>query len=101
MKAELLYFNDCPSWKAALSNLREALAAEQIDTEIDLRLIETDEEAQAEHFLGSPSFRIDGQELWPEERETYFLGCRVYATETGLRGIPTAAMLQSKIRSRK
>ncbi len=97
MNVELLYFNGCPSWEAGLKNLQEALRAGQINAEIQLILIESDDEARTEKFLGSPSFRINGQDLWPEERESYHLGCRVYATENGLRGAPTVSMLRSKI----
>lgn len=100
MKVDLLYFNGCPSWQAGLRNLREALQAEQIHTEVNLQLIETDEQATSEQFLGSPSIRIDGQDLWPEDRESYYLGCRLYSTENGLSGVPTVAMLRSKIHHR-
>ena len=39
MKIELLYFNDCPSWKVALENLRTALAAETVEAEIQLIVV--------------------------------------------------------------
>ncbi len=101
MKIELLYFNGCPSWETGLKNLREALCAEQINSEIQMVLIETEGQAAKEKFLGSPSFRIDGQDLWPENRESYYLGCRVYATEEGLLGSPTVALLQQRIHELK
>ncbi|MHB1118727.1 MAG: DF family (seleno)protein [Bellilinea sp.] len=99
MKIELLYFAGCPSWEQGLKNLQAALADEHLDAEIDLLLIENDEMADKQRFLGSPSFRIDGQDLWPEVRDSYHFGCRIYATEKGFAGAPTTAMLRSKIRS--
>jgi hypothetical protein len=99
-KIELLYFEGCPSWKDELEALRAALSAEQVDAEIYLVRVKSEADAAREKFLGSSSFRIDGQDLWPEERQTYDLSCRVYATADGLRGIPTIAMLKQRIRSR-
>jgi hypothetical protein len=100
MKIELLYFDGCPSWKHALENLHAALSSEKVEAAIRLVRVESDEDAAQEKFLGSPSFRIDGQELWPEERQTYYLGCRIYATGEGLRGLPTVEMLREKIREK-
>jgi hypothetical protein len=98
MEIDLLYFNDCPSWKQALDNLDAALTAEKISAEIKLILVESDEAAAREKFLGSPSIRVDGHDLWPEDRQSYHLGCRVYATEAGIRGVPSLEMLRIKIR---
>lgn len=64
-------------------------------------MVNSDEDAAKEKFLGSPSFLINGQDLWPEERQDYYLGCRVYRTDEGLRGFPGVAMLRSKIREYK
>lgn len=101
MRIELLYFEGCPSWQKGLDNLRAALLAEELEADIHLLRIEDEETASKERFLGSPSFRISGQDFWPEEREAYHLSCRVYSTEEGLRGFPTVAMLRDKIRKIK
>jgi hypothetical protein len=101
MKIELLYFNDCPSWKAALKNLETAQAAEDVEAEIQLIEVVNNEQAARLKFLGSPSFCVDGQDLWPEARETYNLSCRVYATPHGMRGVPTVEMLRKKIQTLK
>jgi hypothetical protein len=98
MKIELLYFDDCPSWQKGFENLKAALSAEIVSADIQLIRVESDEVAAKEKFLGSPSFRINGQDLWPEERKSFHLGCRIYATEDGMRGVPTVAMLREKIR---
>jgi hypothetical protein len=98
MKIELLYFNDCPSWKAALENLETALAAEAVKAEIQLVEVLDQDQAARLKFLGSPSFCVNGQDWWPEARETYNLSCRVYATYQGMRGVPTVEMLREKIR---
>lgn len=99
MNIDLLYFDGCPSWQNGLENLKAALMAEKVDVDIHLVRVETNEEAQQEKFLGSPSFRVNGQDLWPEERREFFLDCRVYATEKGLRGVPSVEMLRERIRA--
>ena len=84
MKVDLLYFNGCPSWEQGLKNLIAALDTEGVNAEVQLRMIEDDVMASRVKFLGSPSFMIDSQDFWPEERESYHMSCRVYATENGL-----------------
>jgi hypothetical protein len=99
MKIELLFFDGCPNWQNGLENMRAALSAELVAVDIHLIRVESDSIADKEKFLGSPSFRINGQDLWPEERQEYHLGCRIYATEDGLRGSPSIAMLRRKIQN--
>jgi hypothetical protein len=99
MRAELLYFDGCPSWKDGLACLKEALLKEEQAVEVDLVLVEDNQQAERLKFLGSPSFRINGMDLWAEERHQYALGCRVYATPNGLKGVPTVEMLREKIRA--
>ena len=62
MKIDLLYFNDCPSWKAALENLETALAAEAVEAEIHMIEVVDRDQAARLKFLGSPSFCVNGQD---------------------------------------
>ena len=101
MKIELLYFDGCPNWHEGLKNLETALEREKIHAVISLVRVGDDDEAERLKFLGSPSFRVDGTMLWPEERDTYTLNCRVYPTPAGMKGSPTIEMLQEKLRSFK
>jgi hypothetical protein len=97
MKIDLYYFDGCPSWQPGLENLRSALALEEARAEINLVNIRSDEDAQRLRFLGSPSFVVDGEDLWPESREEYHLSCRIYMTPAGFRGAPTVEMLRGKL----
>jgi len=99
MEINLLYFDDCPSWKVALANLETALAAEDLKAEIRLVEVRDNEGANRLKFLGSPSFCLEGQDWWPEERDIYNLSCRVYSTPQGMKGAPTVEMLREKLRS--
>lgn len=97
MKIELLYIDDCPSWKGGLQNLKSALRAEGLKAAI--RLVKVPNEAGAARlkFLGSPSFCVDGEDLWPAKRKSFDLNCRVYSTPQGLKGAPTVEMLREKL----
>ena len=99
MQIDLLYFDDCPSWESGLENLMAALEAEGMDAEIRTIRVADNDEAVRLKFLGSPSFQINGVDLWNEERKRYNLSCRVYATPQGMKGAPTVEMLREKLRT--
>ena len=101
MLIELLYFDGCPSWEKSLENLKAALAAEGLQAGIRLVRVEDDDQAAQMKFLGSPSFRVDGVDLWPEERQRYNLNCRVFGTPGGITGVPTVEMLREQRRPMK
>lgn len=98
MKVELLYFDGCPFWQSGLQNLHSALEANGLDVSVELVQVLDNDDAARSKFLGSPSFRVNGIDLWNEERDTYSLSCRVYATPEGMKGSPSIAMLQDTIR---
>jgi hypothetical protein len=101
MRVEVLYFDGCPTYKATEKTLRKVLAEEGMDAEVELVTVNTDEEARRLRFPGSPTIRLDGRDLFPvEEREEWLLGCRVYATQEGLRGPPTQEMLRASLAGR-
>ena len=97
MKIHLLHFDDCPSWRNGLENLETALQLEGFDDSVVLVKVENNDDAARLKFLGSPSFQIDNQDLWPEVRETYSLSCRVYLTPDGIRGYPSVEMFCQKL----
>jgi len=100
MQIDLLYFDGCPSWESGLENLMAALEAEGLEAEIRLvNVTDDDHEAARLMFLGSPSFQVNGADLWYEEREHYDLSCRIYPTPQGMKGAPTIEMLREKLRT--
>ena len=101
MKIDLLYFDGCANWQDGLENLNTALEREGINAEINLVRVGDNTEAAKLKFLGSPSFRVDSVELWPEQRNNYNLSCRMYPTPEGIKGAPTVEMLQEKLRPRR
>ena len=101
MQVELLYFEDCPSWRTALEHLRAVLAELGLEIGVRLTRVETNEGAIEKRFVGSPTIRLDGEDLFPTGDEDYALGCRVYATPDGLRSWPTPDMLRVALRQHR
>ncbi|MHB1119632.1 MAG: DF family (seleno)protein [Bellilinea sp.] len=97
MIIDLLYFEGCPSYKNALAVLETVIASGSLAVTVKLTEVRSESEAEKWRFLGSPSFQIEGKDLWPEERTNYSMSCRIYRTAQGLKGWPTAEMLRHKI----
>src|SRR5829696_2113426 len=101
MQMEILYFDGCPTYLKAEKTLREVLEEEGLDAEVKLIAVNTDEEAQELLFPGSPTIRVDGEDLFPvPDRAEYALGCRMYAIPEGLKGSPTAKMVRAALEER-
>lgn len=84
LDVELLYFAACPNYKMAHEMLRQILDAEGISAEIRLVAVETDEEAVRQRFYGSPTVRINGDDVVPPVNgSTPALACRVYPKAQG------------------
>ena len=84
MKVELLWWEGCPSHPEALADLKRVLEEEGAKAEVELIEIETDEQAAAERFVGSPTIRIDGADAFaPAEAEPFGLTCRIYRLRDG------------------
>jgi hypothetical protein len=84
MKVELLWWEGCPSYPETLADLEQTLGEEGIDTEVEMVEVESDESARRERFPGSPTIRIDGEDIFPPaETEPHSLTCRVYRLRDG------------------
>ena len=83
-RVELLWWEGCPSTEKARDLLAEVMSAHGLDPSmIEMREIETDADAERERFVGSPTIRVGGIEVAPEEDEPLGLTCRVYRTRDG------------------
>jgi hypothetical protein len=98
MDIELLYFDDCPSWKNALITLEEIVEEYGMSSKISLIRVETQEEAVLHGFVGSPTIRVNKKDLFPTDQDQFALGCRIYQTSEGLQGWPTKEMLLEKLK---
>lgn len=98
MDYELRIIPDCPNSAPALELFRQALAAERAAG--DLRVVElnSEEQAVALDFHGSPSFIADGHDLFPATASPA-LSCRVYQREAVSAGLPSQEDIQAALRS--
>jgi hypothetical protein len=84
MTVELLWWDGCPSHPEALAELRRVLQEEGVEAEVSRVEITDDEQARRERFPGSPTIRIDGEDIVPPgEGDPFSLTCRVYRTRDG------------------
>jgi hypothetical protein len=90
VRIELLWWDGCPSHPEALEELRAVMGDEGLDpAAVQLREIESDEQAERERFPGSPTIRIDGRDVVPPgDGDPVGLTCRVYRLRDG-RSSPT------------
>ncbi len=104
MNVEVLYFDGCPSHESLLPRLRELMAQAGVDVAVQLTQVESVEAAERERFLGSPTLRIDGEDVDPtaSERSDFGLKCRLYPGAEGLRGtVPDELVLAALTRARE
>ena len=63
--------------------MREPVAAAAPGGEVELRAVESIEDAERERFLGSPTVRVDGLDVDPGAAKRYDFGlkCRIYRSD--------------------
>lgn len=100
-RVELLWFEDCPNHPASRALIGEVLA--ELAAEVTVEDIDASDPAVAERhrFPGSPTIRVDGQDVDPSFQDPgdYTPRCRLYRTAEGLRGVPERAWVESAIRA--
>jgi ketosteroid isomerase-like protein len=84
-KVELLWWRGCPSWDRTLAELREVMREVGLDPDsVEVREVGSEESAERERFVGSPTIRIDGADLRPPgPDEPVGLTCRIYLLRDG------------------
>lgn len=59
--------------------------------------VETHNQAIKHKFIGSPSIQVDNKDIFPTKHNNYDLGCRVYQTPQGIKGLPTEEMIRTQV----
>ena len=97
MKIELLYWEGCPSYPEARELLENVLDG---STEFEMKEVMTLEDAEALHFPGSPTIRVDGVDIDPKGASSRpALACRIYHLPNGrVSPVPTREMVESAVR---
>ena len=91
MRIEVLYTPGCPNYLPAFERIERVLASESLRTEIRSVAVSSDAEAMELMFPGSPTIRVDGEDVEPDQTITPGLKCRLYAN---LSGVPSEEMLR-------
>ncbi len=101
MKIELLYFDGCPNYEITLTNLQEVLSEVDLKDKIEVINIEKHEDIIKHRFLGSPSIRINDQDLETIENEAteYSMRCRRYKNGELMEGFPSKELIKEKLLS--
>ncbi|HLI94899.1 MAG TPA: hypothetical protein VKT72_02305 [Candidatus Baltobacteraceae bacterium] len=98
---EILTFEDCPNATLARERVVKALEAEGLAAEIAHIDVPTIEAAQAMRFLGSPSVRVNGNDVESDAhlRSAYGLMCRTYNTGGQTEGAPSVDDIRAGMRA--
>jgi hypothetical protein len=85
MKIEVLYMQNCPNHAVALERLREILSVETFQARVNEVLVSNTAMAQSLKFPGSPTIRINGHDVEPQNEKTASFGlmCRLYSDGSG------------------
>lgn len=79
-----------------MERLQSVMAEEQIEAELEIVKVETEEQAQQFYFVGSPTILIDGQDMVPPSADAVpALTCRAYQLEDGrISPLPSVGMIR-------
>ncbi len=93
---EILFFDSCPNHEPTMDLAREVLSELGLEAEIREVPVETAEDAETHRFVGSPTVRVNGQDIEPKAqlRTDFALSCRMY--ESG--GVPPKELLVDALR---
>jgi hypothetical protein len=91
MKIEVLYSPGCPNFLPAVERIRRVLSSESLNAEIRSVAVQTDAEATELMFPGSPTIRVNGEDVEPNEAISPGLKCRLYE---GLTGFPSEEIVR-------
>ena len=99
MRIELLVFEGCPNWGPARELLQAGMASLGIIGEIQEIQVKSPEHAQELNFPGSPTLRVNGQDVAPlPEHFEPAMGCRTYLVQGHRQGLPDAAWVLEALR---
>ena len=99
MNIQILWFEGCPHHHAARELVEEVLAEKGIEASIETIEVPDLETGERVRFPGSPTIRIDGNDVEPGYEETgdFTPRCRVYFTPNGYKGVPEREWVESAV----
>lgn len=98
MRIEILYVPGCPNYQPTFERLQAVLASEAVKTGIQGIPVTTEVEAKTLLFPGSPTVRVNGEDVEPQQTSAPSLACRLYTNRSG---IPPEELLRTAISDAK
>ena len=98
MKIEILFVPGCPNYEPAVARVKKILASEGLKVEIADVPVNTEEDARALLFPGSPTVRINDDDVEPDPGNALGLTCRLYGDRTG---VPSEASVRRAVERAK
>jgi hypothetical protein len=89
MRVELLYCDADPNYMTTRQRLVEVLTEDAFETPIQMVSVNRQSDAELLDFRGSPTIRIDGADIHPDEAAPIGLGLRRYPADDDLDGPAT------------
>lgn len=84
MKVEVFFVPGCPHYEPAVERVKKILASESLQVDVEGVPVNTDADARVLLFPGSPTIRINGDDIEPDQMNAPGLTCRLYANRTGV-----------------
>jgi len=98
MTIEVLYVSGCPNYQPAVERIQEVLVSAGVRGEIHGVPVSTESQAKAFRFPGSPTIRINGEDVEPNHTSAPGLACRLYANFSG---VPSEEVLRLAVSKAK
>ncbi len=86
MRVELLYTEDDPGYMTARQNLVEVLSEDAFETPVQMIAVGSLADAELLRFPGSPTIRIDGEDIHPGSATGIGTGRREYPGDGSVPG---------------
>jgi len=98
VKVEILYVADCPTHPAAVNLVKQVLAAERVEADIQEVLVTDERMANELGFCGSPTIRVNGRDVAGESHDarSFALSCRLYPGSKHV-GLPPTEMVHRAV----
>ena len=100
MLIEVFYVPGCPNHQGAIDNIRSVLRSSSISAPIEEIAVTDQSTANLLKFPGSPTVRIDGQDVEWNLQHSYGLACRLYSDGTGVPSLETLRKAVAKAQQR-
>jgi hypothetical protein len=95
----LLVIEGCPNVQPAAHLVSDVLGELGFSAEVPVEVVRDQESAERLGFVGSPTLLVDGVDPFQVDGGVPAVACRVYATPSGLAGLPDRDALRAVLRS--